>query len=310
MKVFLTGGNGMLGRVLSRIAAAEYPEITLFTPSRSELPLTDANAVREYYAGHDFDAVIHGAAQVGGIAANIKDPIGYLVENLRMNDAVVMGAYEAKVPNLVYLGSSCMYPKDYRQPLVESDILAAPLEPTNEGYALAKITGAKLCEYISRTSPLNYKTLLPCNLFGCEDHFGSVSSHLIAAVVTKMVDAVKNNDDVVTIWGSGKARREFLFVDDLARFILANLKRLNEFPPYMNLGYGEDFSIDEYYRMVGEIVGYSGQYEYDLSKPEGMMRKLVDSSLANTHGWQVQTQIHEALVQTVKTYQTLAVDTI
>lgn len=304
MQIFLTGGSGMLGRAIMRIAKTEFPKLDLVAPSRAELPLDDAEAVTAFYAAHDFDLVLHAAAKVGGIAANIADPVGFLSENLQINRNVIAGAHSADVKQFVFFGSSCMYPKDYRQPLVETDVLAAPLEPTNEGYALSKITGAKLCEYIDALPNRDYKTLIPCNLFGIEDHFGSSASHLIAAVVTKIVDAHTENAPEVSIWGSGKARREFLFVDDLARFILENINQVSAFPKYMNIGYGNDFSIDEYYKMVADVAKYDGTFTYDTDKPEGMMQKLMDSSVAiNSFGWKPHTPMTAAINLVVAAYR-------
>lgn len=285
MRVLLTGGSGMLGGALRRLAP-EIPDLTLLAPARADLPLTDRAAVARWYADNPVDAVIHAAAKVGGIQANIDDPTGFLVENLRLNDAVIMGAHEAGVPRLVFLGSSCMYPRDHRQPLVEGDILAAPLEPTNEGYALSKITGARLCDYISRQYPGRaYRTLLPCNLFGTGDHFGSASSHLLAAIVTKVVDAQDEGRDEVEIWGSGNARREFLDVEHLARFMLSVLPRLDELPGLLNVGAGVDHSVNDYYRMVADRAGWQGRFVHDLSRPEGMQAKLMSSARARAFGW-------------------------
>lgn len=304
MRILLTGGTGMLGRALLRIAAQTAPDLELLAPPRAELDLTDRTALGAWYAAHPVEGVIHGAARVGGIQANIADPVGFLVENLRINDAVISGARAAGVPRLIFLGSTCMYPRDHRQPLVETDMLAAPLEPTNEGYALSKITGAKLCEYISRSDPgLAYRTLVPCNLFGEEDHFGSVASHLIAAVVTKVVDAIDEGQPTVEIWGSGQARREFLFVDDLARYILQAVRDPAPLPPMMNLGFGTDYSVAEYYRMVANIAGFTGDFTFDRSKPEGMMRKLSSSALAQAHGWQPATDMAEAIARCVAAYR-------
>ncbi len=294
----------MLGRALRRIAATQAPDLVILAPTRAELPLGDRAAVAAWYAAHPVDGVIHAAARVGGIQANIADPVGFLVENLRMNDAVITGAHAAGVGRLIFLGSTCMYPRDFRQPLVEADVLAAPLEPTNEGYALAKIAGARLCDYIGRTDPsFAYRTLIPCNLFGEEDHFGSVASHLVAAVVTKIVDAVDAGDASVEIWGSGAARREFLFVDDLARFILQALRDPAPLPPMMNLGFGTDHSVADYYRMVAEIAGFEGSFTFDRSKPEGMMRKLSGSALAAAHGWTPETGMQDALSRCVAAYR-------
>lgn len=294
----------MLGRSLQRRAPQVAPDVTLLAPTRSELMLTDRAAVAEWFAANPVDAVIHGAARVGGIQANINDPVGFLVENLRMNDAVIMGAHDAGVERLVFLGSSCMYPKDYRQPLVETDVLQAPLEPTNEGYALSKISGARLCEYISRQfDNRSYRTLVPCNLFGTEDHFGSIASHLIAAIVTKVVDARDQGLEEVEIWGTGEARREFLFVDDLASYILTSLSTLETLPQYMNTGLDRDHSVNEYYQMVADLAGWKGRFTHDTSKPAGMMVKLMSSAIAREHGWAPPEDLDEPLRLTIAAYE-------
>lgn len=286
MRVLLTGGTGMLGGTLQRLAPQIAPDAVLLAPSRADLPLTDRDAVAAWLRANPVDAVIHAAAKVGGIQANIDDPVGFLTENLRMNDAVIMGAHQAGVRGLIFLGSSCMYPRNHRQPLVEDDVLAGPLEPTNEGYALAKITGARLCDYISGQYPDRaYRTLIPCNLFGAGDHFGSTASHLPAAIVTKIVDAQDTGRGSVEIWGSGAARREFLDVDHLARFILTVLPRLAALPPLLNVGADADHSVDDYYRMVAQRAGWSGRFTHDLSRPEGMAAKLMSSRRAQDFGW-------------------------
>lgn len=303
MRILLTGGSGMLGQTLLDIATRDYPWAQIFAPARSELPLTDGAAVAAFIRDNGIDTVIHGAAKVGGIQANIADPIGFLSENLAINQAVIMGAYENGVERFVYLGSSCMYPRDYTQPLREDYVLAAPLEPTNEGYALSKITGARLCDYISAQSGKAYRTLIPCNLFGARDHFGSTASHLVAAIVTKVAEAQEAGLETVEIWGSGQARREFLLVDDLADYILRSLQNLETLPQMMNTGYGSDHSVLEYYQMVAELMGYSGRFTHDLSKPEGMMAKLMDSTLAASHGWGPVTDINTALTKTIDAYR-------
>lgn len=306
MRVLLTGGSGMLGGALRRLSPEVAPDIRFLMPSRAELPLTDAAAVARWFADNPVDAVVHAAARVGGIQANIADPVGFLSDNLAMNDAVIMGAHRAGVGRLVFLGSSCMYPRDYRQPLVEGDILAAPLEPTNEGYALSKITGARLCDYVSRQYPNRaYRTLIPCNLFGQGDHFGSAASHLIAAVITKVVDARDNGTDRVEIWGSGQARREFLDVDHLARFILGRLPDLGALPQMLNIGAGRDHSVDEYYRMVAGLAGWQGEFTHDLTRPEGMMAKLMSSAQAETIGYRPPLDITPDLSRAIAAYEAM-----
>lgn len=307
MRVLLTGGSGMLGQSLRRLAPEVAPDLSLIAPGRAELNLTDRASVARWLADHPVDAVIHAAARVGGIQANIADPVGFLAENLAMNEAVIMAAHQAGVGRLVFLGSSCMYPRDYRQPLVEDDILAAPLEPTNEGYALSKITGARLCDYISRQFPDRaYRTLIPCNLFGTGDHFGSAASHLIAAVITKIVDAQDNGADQVQIWGSGRARREFLDVDHLSRFILTRLPDLGDLPQMLNIGAGRDHAIDDYYRMVADLTGWTGRFTHDLGKPEGMMAKLMSSDRAMAIGYQPPADITPDLARAIAAYEAIS----
>jgi len=293
----------MFGGCFSRLADGQDCEI--FAPTRAQLSLSSRTDVTAYLGDNKIDSVVHAAARVGGIQANIADPVGFLAENLTINDGVVMGAFEAQVPRLVFLGSSCMYPRDYTQPLKEDYVLAAPLEPTNEGYALSKITGAKLCDYISRTSGFSYKTLIPCNLFGDDDHFGSVASHLIAAIVSKVDAAQQNGDATVEIWGTGNARREFLLVDDLCAYILDVLGRddFDALPSLLNTGYGSDHSVLDYYQMVADIFGYQGDFTFDTTKPEGMMMKLMDSTIAQGHGWTKITPIHTALERVITHYK-------
>ncbi|AUH63477.1 NAD-dependent epimerase/dehydratase family protein [Paracoccus zhejiangensis] len=304
MRVLLTGGSGMLGQSLLRLAPEIAPDLTLIAPSRADLPLTDRAAVARWFAENPVDAVIHAAARVGGIQANIADPVGFLSENLVMNEAVIMGAHQAGVGRLVFLGSSCMYPRDHRQPLVEEDVLAAPLEPTNEGYALSKITGARLCDYISRQVPDRaYRTLIPCNLFGTGDHFGSAASHLIAAIITKVVDARNEGAGEVEIWGTGRARREFLDVDHLSRFILTRLPDLEALPWLLNIGAGRDHSVDDYYRMVAGLAGWQGRFVHDETKPEGMMAKLMSSAKAEAIGYAPPGDITPDLARAIAAYE-------
>ncbi len=296
----------MLGQSLRRLAHEVAPDLELLAPGRGELPLTDAAAVADWFAANPVDAVIHAAARVGGIQANIADPVGFLSENLAMNDAVIMGAHRAGVGRLVFLGSSCMYPRDYRQPLVEGDVLAAPLEPTNEGYALSKITGARLCDYISRQVPGRaYRTLIPCNLFGTGDHFGSAASHLIAAVITKVIDARDAGLDRVEIWGSGQARREFLDVDHLSRFILTRLPDLQALPSLLNVGAGQDHSVDDYYQMIADLAGWRGEFTHDRTKPEGMMAKLMSSAQAKSIGFRPPADIAPDLTRAIAAYEAM-----
>ncbi|MDO5611742.1 MAG: NAD-dependent epimerase/dehydratase family protein [Paracoccus sp. (in: a-proteobacteria)] len=295
MRVWLTGGNGLLGRAIRRQAGGG---ITLIAPARAELDLTDRAAVAAWLVANPVDAVIHAAARVGGIAANIADPAGFLTDNLRMNDAVITGAAAAGVGRLLFIGSSCVYPRDYRQPLVEADLMAAPLEPTNEGYALAKLAGIRLCDYLSGSGRA-YRTLIPCNLFGVDDHFGQPGAHLLAAAIHKVLTAQASGADTVQIWGSGQARREFLDADHLARFVLDALPRLADLPPVLNTGAGGDRSVSEWYALVAELAGWGGRFTHDLTRPEGMRAKLISSALAAGHGYAPPADIRPALSRAI-----------
>lgn len=303
MHVLLTGGGGMLGRAIRRLAPGVAPHWTILAPSHRELDLTNHGEATRFIGEGAFDLVVHAAARVGGIAANIADPIGFMLENLEINTNVIGSAREHKVPALLFAGSSCMYPKDSPDTLKEEHLLSGPLEPTNEGYALSKITGAKLCEYIASSDGLAYRTLIPCNLYGPGDHFEPERSHLVAAVLHKLHQAKISSRTEVEIWGDGTARREFLYVDDLARFILkSDAASLGEMPQYLNVGYGEDYSVADYYRMGAEAVGYSGSFTHNMEAPTGMKRKLMDSRRAQSYRWSAPTPPSEGLVATYQDY--------
>lgn len=305
VEVLLTGGSGMLGQAIRRLAQASGSRWSIAAPTRKELDLTDRSAVGDYLAGQQFDIVIHAAARVGGIAANMANPVDFLVDNIEINTNVIDQARRAGVPHLLFLGSSCMYPKDHRSPLVEEDILAAPLEPTNEGYALSKIAGAKLCQYVSAQIGLAYRTLIPCNLYGPGDHFTPPHSHLVASVLHKLHEAKEQTTDTVEIWGDGSARREFLYVDDLARYILdLEPDRIGQLPAYLNLGFGKDFSVLDYYRIGASVVGYEGSFRFNLDAPTGMRRKLMSSQRAQRHGWRPTTGIEAGMAAAYEYYRT------
>jgi GDP-L-fucose synthase len=302
MRILLTGGSGMLGSALRRLNR-EYGRHDLVAPTRSELDLSDAAAVRTYLARERFDLIIHCAAKVGGIGANIADPAGFLKDNIALNIALIGEAAEARVPRLLNIGSSCMYPRDHRQPLVESDILTGPLEPTNEGYALAKIVAARHCEYLSSSGSFAYRTLIPCNLYGPGDNYAPACSHLVAGIIAKVHSAKQAQKPVVEIWGDGRARREFLYVDDLARWILGlSIDRISELPHHLNLGYGSDLSVADYYRVAADVIGFDGDFSFDLSKPTGMRQKLMDSSLASAFGWVAETSLEEGIARAYRAF--------
>lgn len=300
-KIFLTGHNGMVGSSLQReLENAGYSNIV--TMNSQELDLRKQADVDKFINTIKPDLVIHTAAKVGGIHANINNPVEFLSDNISINFNLIDASLKANVKDFLFFGSSCMYPKDYQNPLKEEYLLCAPLEPTNEGYALSKISGAKYCEYINKQFKLNYKTIIPCNLFGEKDHFDPKRSHLVAAIIYKLTEAKKNKQDKIEIWGDGSARREFLYVKDLSFFIINNVERLNEFPDYLNLGYGKDFSVNEYYQIVADLIEYKGSFEHDTSKPAGMKFKLMDSTKAYELGWQPKTNIIDGISNTINYY--------
>jgi GDP-L-fucose synthase len=305
MKVLLTGGSGMVGQAIQRIAATDFQHIELIAPTHGECDLADMDAVRGMFDAQEFYGVIHAAAKVGGIQANMDDPVGFLVQNNLINNNVILSARDAGIQRMLFMASACMYPRDYKNPLKEEYLLAAPLEPTNEAYALSKIVATKLCEYLCEQGGLSYKTLVPCNLYGIGDHFGEDRSHLIAAAIKKVWLAMQNGNSDVEIWGDGMVRREFLFTDDLAKFILQCLEQIENLPNYLNIGWGSDLTVNEYYEMVAEALGYVGVFKHDLSKPAGMMQKLLDSSKAKTYGWAPEISMQEGIRRTVESFKAL-----
>jgi GDP-L-fucose synthase len=297
MKVLLTGGRGMVGRNVLGHPTASQHEIT--APTSTELDLTDRHATAAYIAKLSPDLIIHAAGKVGGIHANIADPVGFLTLNLDMGVNVVMAARAADVPRLLNLSSSCVYPRAAPNPLREEQMLTGELEPTNEGYALAKIVAARLCDYVSRTSPnLKYRTLVPCNLYGLHDKFSPGVSHLVPAIIWKIHEAKRNGNRSVEIWGDGTARREFMFSQDVADGIWQASKQFDDLPDMMNLGVGIDHSISDYYQTVARVIGWEGEFTFDLSKPSGMKQKLVSVDRQKAFGWMPKTSLEDGIAQT------------
>lgn len=300
-RILLTGGSGMVGGNLLEHPAID--EFELLAPRSSELDLLDYDAVLEYLLQHRPDMVIHAAGKVGGIQANMREPVGFLMDNLDMGCNMVRAAHRAGVRRLLNLGSSCMYPRNSTEPLREEMVLKGELEPTNEGYALAKVVTARLCEYIARENPdFHYKTLIPCNLYGRHDSFDPAHSHLVPAIIHKIHTAKRAGLDSVEIWGDGTARREFMYAGDLADCLVEAVRRFDTLPATMNVGLGEDVSINEYYSIAGAVIGYSGKFHHDLSKPVGMLRKLVSVEQSLAWGWRAKTDLREGLRKTYDYY--------
>ena len=296
MKVFLTGGRGMLGRHL--MTELELLGHQVVAPNSSELDLRDSPATSTFIERTAPDAVIHAAAVVGGIQANIDGGGRFLTENLEIDHSVIFGAKNLGVKNFIYIGSSCMYPANRMEPLQVSDILSGPLEPTNASYALAKISGAKAVEAIDSIEGFNWKTLIASNLYGPGDHFEPGRSHLLAAIISKVQAAKEEKSAQIVMWGDGKVRREFTYVIDFAKWVGGSISNLQNFPSLMNVGCGDDFTVQEFYELVMRELSFEGKLVADLSKPNGNLRKLMDSSVARSLGWNPSTTISEGIVET------------
>ncbi len=301
MKILVTGASGMVGKNIVEHSGFSRHEV--LSPSSSELNLLNPGSVQEYIKSTGPDLVIHCAGKVGGIQANIDSPVEYLVENIDMGRNLVMAAHQAGVSRLLNMGSSCMYANNHNEAISESSLLSGPLEPTNEGYALAKIVVARLCEYISRDPAFLYKTAIPCNVYGRYDNFDQGSSHFLAAIIVKLEHAVNNQLDCVEIWGSGTVRRELIFAEDLADFVYFATRQFDRMPALLNVGTGHDYSINEYYAMAAKILGYQGEFTHDLHRDEGMKRKLTDVTKLTNFGWQAATDINTGITKTVEYYR-------
>ena len=301
MKIFLTGGTGMVARNILEHPEAKKHEIIV--SSSKDLNLIDRESVRLRIKKEKPDLIIHAAAVVSGIHANITYPVKYMTDNMYMGLNVILEAYHAGIPNLLNFGSSCMYPKDIGKGLREDHILTGPLEPTNEGYALSKISSTRLCEFIMRESKaINYKTLIPCNIYGRYDNFDPNFSHLIPAVIRKLDEAVMNKTDCVDIWGDGESRREFISASQIASFVFKAIDSISEIPQNLNLGLGYDYSIKDYYEKIADMVGFGGKFKFDLTKPSGMKQKLCDISQLQKLNWQSNISLEEGLKETYDFY--------
>jgi GDP-L-fucose synthase len=293
--IFITGHNGMVGSALVRLLD-QRRDIIVLTAERAELDLTDKNAVYDWMAQRRPEVVIHAAGRVGGIAPNAKYPVEFLNDKLSMAQNVINGAYEHNVRKLVFMGSSCIYPKDAPQPLRPESLLTSALEPSNEAYALAKIVGTRLCSYYRREYGMDYISLMPCNLYGQGDHYDAFASHVIPALILKMHNAKIFEQGQVKLWGSGRALREFLYVDDLAQATLCALEGYSDETP-LNIGSGVEVSIKDLAVFVAQVVGYKGQLAFDEQQPDGTPRKILDSQVMDYLGWSATTTLVDGLGQ-------------
>ena len=300
-KIFIAGRRGLVGSAIERrFRDAGYNQIIGF--GSKELDLRNQASVYEYFEREKPEYVILAAAKVGGIMANIKAPAEFLYDNLAIQNNIIEASHINGVKKMLFLASSCIYPRESPQPMKEEYLLAGKPEPTNEGYALAKIIGIKLCEMYNRQYGTDYISVMPCNIYGIGDNFDLDNSHVVAALIRKFYEAKIKDTDKVEVWGTGNARRELMFVDDLADacFYLFNNYSGNEF---FNVGTGIDHSIKELVKIISDVVGYEGKIEFDTSKPDGMPQKLMDISKLKDKGWVAKTSLREGIEKTYKYYQ-------
>ena len=297
MKILITGSHGMVGsNIVEHVAASMYE---ILSPTSKELNLLDPTSIDKYMSTNRPNMVIHAAGIVGGIQANMAEPVKFLVDNMQMGLNILMSSKTHKIKRFMNIGSSCMYPRDAQNPLSEDIILKGELEPTNEGYAIAKVAVTKLCEYINREDEsFLYKTVIPCNLYGKYDKFDPDNSHMIPAVIRKINDAKNNNLKSIDIWGDGLARREFMYAADFADFVYYSIDHFEVMPQNINVGLGRDYSINEYYQKIADIIGYQGEFTHDLSRPTGMQQKLIDDTRLKKFGWQCQTPLEQGIRKT------------
>jgi GDP-L-fucose synthase len=300
-RVFVAGHRGMVGSAIVRRLASEECEI--LTAGRAEADLRDQAAVRAWFAANRPDAVFLAAAKVGGILANDTYPADFLYENLMIEANVIEAAFRNDVGKLMFLGSSCIYPKMAPQPIREDALLTGPLEPTNEWYAIAKIAGIKMCDAYRRQHGSDFISAMPTNMYGPGDNYDLKSSHVLPALIRKAHEAKLADAASIEIWGSGTPRREFLHADDLADACIFLMQHFSEEGP-INIGFGDDITILEATRLVCEVVGFGGEITLDTSKPDGTPRKLMDSSRLNAMGWTPRIGLREGLVSAYDAFKT------
>lgn len=304
MSIYVAGHRGMVGSAIVRLL--ESRGIAALVRDRAELDLTDQGAVKQFMETERPDAVILAAAKVGGIHANNAFPADFIYENLQIQNNVIHQAFRADVRQLLFLGSSCIYPREVAQPMPEEALLTGALEPTNEPYAIAKIAGMKLCESYNRQYGTDYRSVMPTNLYGPGDNFHHENSHVLPALLRRFHEAVEHGKEEVVIWGTGLPKREFLHVDDLAEASLhvmdvdnavysANTQPMLS---HINVGTGKDISISDLARIIAQIAGFKGRIIFDRSKPDGTMRKLMDVSRISSMGWKARIPLEEGISQT------------
>ena len=308
-RIYIAGHNGLVGSAIVR-QLKERGFLNLIMRSHKELDLIDQNQVQVFFKKEKPDYVILAAAKVGGIHANNSYPADFIYKNIMIESNVINSAYENKVRRLLFLGSTCIYPKAAEQPMQEDALLTNILEPTNEPYAIAKIAGIKLCESYNRQYNTDFRSVMPTNLYGINDNFHPKNSHVIPALIQRFHQAKTNNDPELVVWGTGDAMREFLYVDDMAQaslFVLEldeQIYKANTKPmlSHINVGTGKDLTIREMVEIMKKVVGYKGKLVFDNTKPDGAARKLIDISRLSSLGWEYSVDLKEGLEKTYEWY--------
>jgi GDP-L-fucose synthase len=300
-KIFIAGHKGMVGSAIHNLLIKQgYSNIIV--KSKKELDLRNTDDVAVFFAEYKPEIVILAAAKVGGINANMNYPVEFLLENLTIQNNIIQQSYLKDIKKIVFLGSSCIYPKECPQPMKEEYLLTGKLEPTNEGYALAKITGLKLLEYYKKQYGLDSISLMPCNLYGPNDSFDLQHSHVLSALVKRFIDARDEKKEIVTLWGTGVARREFMHVSDLAEAMLFMIKNLDT-SKFINIGWGDDISIKELAELIARKVKYEGSIEWDSTKPDGMLRKCMDVTKMRQYGFYPKITLEQGIDEMIELYQ-------
>lgn len=299
-KIYVAGHAGLVGSAFIRHCRSLGHD-RLLTAERRDLDLTRQDEVEKFFRRERPDHVVIAAAKVGGIKINSEQPAEFLYENVSIAANVIHAAFETSVSKLLYLGSSCIYPRACRQPMRESDLLTGPLEPTNEGYALAKIAGMKLCEYFHREHGARFVSAMPTNVYGPGDNYHPDRSHVIGGLIRRFHEAKLQDLPEVNVWGSGQARREFIHSDDLAEAMYLILDRYEE-AEFINVGSGQEVSIADLSRLVKETVGFRGELRFDTSRPDGMPRKLLDLTKLESFGWRAGTALDAGLAMTYRDF--------
>lgn len=299
-RIYIAGHKGMVGSAIIRALTAQG-YLNIITVSKKEVDLRISEQVERFFKSEQPDYVFLAAAKVGGIYANLTYPADFLYDNLMIQNNIIRYSYENGVKKLLFLGSSCIYPRDCPQPMKEEYLLTGPLEPTNEGYALAKIAGLRLAQFYHQQHGLKSICPMPCNLYGTNDSFDPQKSHVLSALVKKFVDAVKLDLAKVVLWGSGAARREFMHVDDLANALLF-LMEYYDSPTIINVGWGMDVSIKELANLIAKQAGYKGEIHWDLNMPDGMPRKCLDISTIYSLGFKPKISLEEGIDQVINEY--------